>query len=344
MAITDSGEPKTIVLHLVSHASGELVEMITRNSVAQLDGVSVDRTLWKMVRSLAQLPEILASIGEKPGLVFHSIMDVEIRSALHGGCRQLHVPCVFVLEPFIAALAEHSGAETHYRSTIRDDIFEEYYRRVEAMKYAIAHDDGLDAEDLEDADVILVGVSRATKTPTCMYLASRGIKAANVPVVPGVDLPDGVLNAKAPLVVGLTVDPQRLMRVRAARLQSLAEHRQTEYSDIERITEEVREARRQCGRRGWPMIDASHRSIEHNASMIIDLLEKRRAATAAAKDPDAPGDGSAEPAVTRARFERLALARHLMHCPASEPPDFRDVQPSEAIEALQNQVESGINE
>ena len=196
---------KTIVMHLVSHASGELVEMIARNAVAQLEGVDVDRHLWKMVRNVGLIPEILAEIAWHRGIVFHSIAATDIREALEDGCRRLRVPCLFVLEPFVSRLAEYSGAAIKFKTAAHDRIDEDYYRRVEAMKYTLAHDDGLASDDLEDADVVLVGVSRATKTPTCMYLASRGIKAANVPVVPGVPLPDGVTKAKSPLVLGLTL-------------------------------------------------------------------------------------------------------------------------------------------
>ncbi|MFO1157088.1 MAG: kinase/pyrophosphorylase, partial [Rhodospirillales bacterium] len=194
---------QTVTLHLVSHASGEMVEMIARNAVAQLDDVTVNRHLWKFVRNLGLVPGILAEIARCRGIVFHSIAATDIREALDEGCLHLRVPCIFVLEPFVSKLAEYSGAPIRYRTAARDFIDEDYYQRVEAMKYTLAHDDGQAADDLDDADVILVGVSRATKTPTCMYLASRGIKAANVPVVPGVPLPDGVLKAKAPLVVGL---------------------------------------------------------------------------------------------------------------------------------------------
>jgi regulator of PEP synthase PpsR (kinase-PPPase family) len=283
MSGQDKTAPKTVVLHLVSHASGELVEMLARNSAAQLDGVTVERTLYKMVRTVGQLPEILAQIGETPGFVIHSIADPDVRATLEEACHHLRAPCLSALEPFVDALARHFRAEIRYRSSTRDPLFDDYYRRVEAMKYALGHDDGAEADSLDDVEVILVGVSRATKTPTCMYLASRGIKAANVPLVPGLPLPDGVLAAKGAFIVGLTVDPNRLARVRKARLEALAEDRETDYSDIDRIAEEVREARRLCARHNWPVIDVTHRSVEQTASMIIEMLDLRRA------EREAPG-------------------------------------------------------
>jgi regulator of PEP synthase PpsR (kinase-PPPase family) len=266
---------KTLVLHLVSHASGELVEMLARNAVAQLEGVEVERRLWKMVRRLGQIPEILGALAASPGYVLHSISHTDIREALEEGCRRLDLPCDFALEPLIGRLAEHAGAPVQLDHSSGDAFDEDYYRRVEAMKYALAHDDGMASDDLEGADVILVGVSRATKTPTCMYLASRGIKAANVPLVPGAPLPAGLMNAHGPLVVGLVVDPTRLAKVRSARLQALQQDTSTDYTDADALRKEVLEARRLFIRRAWPVIDVTHRSIEQAASMIIDKLKAR---------------------------------------------------------------------
>lgn len=266
---------KTVVMYLVSHASGELVEMLARNALMQLQGVEVKRRLWKMVRRLDQLPEILAELASSPGFVLHSISHSDVREALEEGCRRLHIPFQFALEPLIDRLAEYSGAPVQFHTSSGDSFDEDYYRRVEAMKYTIAHDDGINSDNLGGADVILVGVSRATKTPTCMYLASRGIKAANVPLVPGVPLPSWLLRAKEPLIVGLTVKPERLAVVRTARLKEWHDEENTEYADLEHLRAEVRDARRLFLRCGWPTIDASQRSIEQTASMIIDLLRKR---------------------------------------------------------------------
>ena len=288
---TDSADiARTIVIYLISHASGELVEMLARNATAQLDGVQVERQLWKMVRSLGQVPEILARIGERRGFVIHSVADRDIRAALEEGCYRLAVPCMFALEPFVSQMADYFGVTIHYRASARDVMDDEYFRRVEAMKYTLAHDDGLAADDLEGADVILVGVSRATKTPTCMYLASRGIKAANVPLVPGVPLPDGVLKARLPLIIGLTINPAVLSRIRDSRLRRLHQDTDLDYAEIDAVTREVTEARRLCARHGWRAIDVSHRSIEQTAAMIEDLVRKRQA-EAAGGSLSRPADG-----------------------------------------------------
>jgi len=266
---------KTIVLHLISHASGELIEMLARNAVLQLEGVEVERRLWKMVRRMDQLPAILSELVSAPGFVLHSISHSDLREALEASCRALNITYQYALEPMIARLADYSGAAVRQHNSSGDLFDEDYFRRVEAMKYTLAHDDGLNSDELEGADVIIVGVSRATKTPTCLFLASRGIKAANVPLVPGVPPPSSLLRAKAPLVVGLTIDPARLAMVRAARLKSLHDDANADYADIDSLRQEVLAARRLFLRYGWPTLDATQRSIEQTASQIIGMLKKR---------------------------------------------------------------------
>lgn len=281
---TESEQPRTIVMHLVSHASGEMVEMVARNSVAQLEGVTVERHLWKMIRNVGLVPEILAEIAKHRGVVLHSIAAIDIRGALEEGCLHLAVPCLFVLEPFVPQLAEYSGAKIRFRTAARDFIDEDYYRRVEAMKYTLAHDDGQGSDNFEDADVVLVGVSRATKTPTCMYLASRGIKAANVPLVPGLPLPEAVTEAKSPLIVGLTVQPKVLATIRSSRLKRLSEDRPSTYTQAEAVAQELLEARRLCARHGWKVIDVTNRPIENTAAFIMRLLEQRKEAISGSAD------------------------------------------------------------
>jgi len=185
---------------------------------------------------------------------------------------------LFALDPLVSRLSRHFGVAVSYRTSVRDVIDEDYYRRVEAMKFTLAHDDGLATDDLDGADVVLVGVSRATKTPTCMYLASQGVKAANVPLVPGIPLPVGLRRAKGPLVVGLTIDPNRLATVRAARLRALKQDDATAYADETALRKEVREARLLFQRHGWPVIDVTQRSIEQTANQILELLRERSAA------------------------------------------------------------------
>ncbi len=274
---------KKININLISHASGELVEMLARNAVTQLEGVEVKRRLWKMVRRLDQVPQILTELETSPGFVIHSISHDDVREALEEGCRQLHIPFQFALEPLIGRLAKFSDAPVKYYTSSGDAFDEDYYRRIEAMKYTLAHDVGIGGNDRETADVVVVGVSRSTKTPTCMYLASRGVKAANVPLVPGAPPPASLLRLKGPLVVGLTINPARLALIRTARLKSLNDEENTTYADQDLLRKEIIEAKRLFIRCGWPIIDVSNRSIEQTAAMIIDLLRKSASDSAQAE-------------------------------------------------------------
>jgi regulator of PEP synthase PpsR (kinase-PPPase family) len=267
-----------IVLHLVSPASGDLVEVMARTLVAQFADITPVRHFWQMVRSRKDVDAVLAGVAEKGGFVLHTIIDGEIREILEDGCRRLEVPCLFVFEPFLGAIARHFGAELRQHASPRVVMDEAYRLRIEAMRYTLGHDDGLGQQDLEVADVVLLGASRVTKTPTCMYLAHRGIKAANVSLVAGAPLPDAVVDAKKPLKVGLTLAPRQLAEIRRKRFDMPKRKDGDAYSDIDAVSEEVREVRRMIVRRGWPVIDVTSRSIDQTATMIMDLLHRHRGA------------------------------------------------------------------
>lgn len=265
-----------IVLHLVSPASGEVVEAMARVLVAQIADVTPVRHFWQMVRKRKGVEEVLAGVEEKGGLVLHTLIDAEHRSMLEEGCRRLGVPCLFLFEPFLSAILGHFDVALRENASPRVVLDQAFQRRLEAMRYTLGHDDGIGQQDLEQADVVLLGASRVTKTPTCMFLAQRGIKAANVSLVNGMPLPDAVINAKKPLKVGLTVAPRQLAGIRSKRFDVPLEKGGTAYSDIDAVAEEVREIRRMIVRRGWPVIDVTTRSIDQTAAMIMELLQQHR--------------------------------------------------------------------
>jgi regulator of PEP synthase PpsR (kinase-PPPase family) len=265
-----------IVLHLVSPASGEVVEAMARVLVAQVADVTPVRHFWQMVRKRKGVEEVLAGVEEKGGLVLHTLIDPDHRQMLEEGCRRLGVPCLFLFEPFLSAILDHFDVALRENASPRVVMDHAFQRRLEAMRYTLGHDDGIGQQDLEQADVVLLGASRVTKTPTCMFLAQRGIKAANVSLVNGMPLPDAVINAKKPLKVGLTVAPRQLAGIRSKRFDVPQEKGGTAYSDIDAVAEEVREIRRMIVRRGWPVIDVTTRSIDQTAAMIMELLQQHR--------------------------------------------------------------------
>jgi hypothetical protein len=237
-----------------------------------------------MARTAAAMERVLEDVSTHPGLVMFTLVDDDLCNQLVDGCRILKVPAISVLDPVIAAFGTFLGAKPSHRIGGQHALNAEYFERIEAMDWALSHDDGQQTWEIEDSDVILVGVSRTSKTPTCLYLANRGIKAANVPFVPGVELPEMLDHIDGPLIVGLTKDPKRLVEIRRARLSSLQHDAETAYVDPEQVEEELVAARRYFSKRKWPVIDVTRRSIEETATAIVALYTRHL--EAAGVDPD----------------------------------------------------------
>lgn len=264
-------------LYLVSDATGETVRSIARACAVQFEDIEVVEHLWPMVRSRRALETALEDLRDEPGIVFYSILNHDLAAHLEQICRGRNVPCVSVMEPFITLMARYFGQMPKGLPGKQHVLDAEYFHRIEAMNFVMAHDDGQKPTSLEDADVVLVGVSRTSKTPTSIYLANRGVKAANVPIVPGIPLPQALFKRPRALVIGLTEDPARLVDIRKnrMRLQNNAETR-SDYTDIEKVREEVAEAKRLFARQGWPVIDVTRRSIEETAAAVLRLLSERQ--------------------------------------------------------------------
>jgi regulator of PEP synthase PpsR (kinase-PPPase family) len=264
-------------LHLVSDATGETINAVARACLVQFEGVEAIEHVWSLVRTRGQMEKTLSSIAEHPGPVLFTLVNDSLRALLVEGCRDIDVPCIPVLDPIIHRLASYFGVEISGRPGLQHALDAEYFQRMDAMDFALAHDDGQMQTDLDKADVVLVGVSRSSKTPTCIYLANRGIKAANVPVVPGCPMPEQLLRAKRTLVIGLTKDPAHLVHVRRNRLHMIAEGQDhTDYVDLESVREEVAFARKLCRQHEWPIIDVTRRSIEETAATVMTLFARHR--------------------------------------------------------------------
>ncbi|MEX0695320.1 MAG: pyruvate, water dikinase regulatory protein [Rhodospirillales bacterium] len=262
-------------LHLVSDSTGETVTLLARACLVQFDDIQVREHLWPLVRTVDQVREVMEHIREHPGFVMCTLVDEKNRLALEEGCRMHQIPCIPVLDPVVAALGAYLNAKSHPRPGRQHVMDAEYFNRIEAMQFALSHDDGQMTHELSNADVILVGVSRTSKTPTCIYLANRGIKAANIPFVPGCPLPDELFEEGGPAVVGLTNDPKRLIEIRRQRLRFLDQDPDTDYVDEDAVKEEVSSARRLFSQFNWPVINVSRRSIEETAATILQLLARR---------------------------------------------------------------------
>jgi hypothetical protein len=263
-------------VHLVSDSTGETLNAMARAVCARFDDVLPIEHIYALVRSRRQLDRVLSEIEGAPGVVLHTIVDPELRAALEQGCRDLEMSCIAALDPLVSALGRYLGAALSSRVGAQHALDSGYFDRIDALNYAMAHDDGQGANDLETADVVLVGVSRTSKTPTSIYLAQRCVRAANVPLAPGLEPPQSLYSLTRPLVVGLTVSPDRLLQVRRNRLLSLNEGRSSAYVEEEAVREEIVRARRLFERMKWPVIDVSRRSVEETAAAVINLLSARQ--------------------------------------------------------------------
>jgi len=264
-------------LHLVSDATGETLITVARAAAAQYANVSPVEHLYPMVRSQKQLDHALSEIAESPGLVLYTLLEEDLIEALESKCRELALPCMSVLGPVLRLFQSYLGAETIHRAGAQHVLNAEYFHRIDALNYTMFHDDGQHVEGLEEADVVLVGVSRTSKTPTSIYLANRGIKTGNVPLVPGVPLASAVEKLTRPLVVGLYASPERIVQIRENRLLGLKAHRDDDrYIDKAAVAEEVAFSRRLCTAHNWPSIDVTRRSIEETAAAVVKLLSERR--------------------------------------------------------------------
>lgn len=265
-------------LHLVSDSTGETLSTAAKAACAQFEAAEPLEHLYSMVRSERQLHHALEGIAARPGVVFFTLVNPGLRKVLEDSCAKLGVPCISVLDRAVQALGQYLGAEESHRPGGQHEMDSRYHDRVEAVNFTLQHDDGQSIKDLGGADAILVGASRTSKTPTCVYLAIRGVRAANVPIVPGVDPPEELFQLREPLIVGLWATPDRLLQVRRQRLNTIGETRDSEYTDEESVRAEVAFTRKLFERHDWPTIDVSRRSIEETAAAILNMLTERRAA------------------------------------------------------------------
>ena len=282
-------------MHLVSDSTGDTVTTVARAGISQFDGVVPVEHVWSFVRSRAQVEQVLSMVKALPGVVIYTMVSPDLRQALEEGCRELKIPSVPILDGVFKALSGLLGAETRQQIGRQHAMDDGYFSRIEAMDFMFQHDDGQSPWDLNEADIVLVGVSRASKTPTCIYLANRGLKTANVPVVMDCPLPKELDSLEKPLVVGITITPEPLVQIRSNRLKQMERggtpmRLADDYTALERVRAELVYARRLFARYDWPVIDVTRRSVEETAAAVFQLYQGRVArmgAKAATNPPPA---------------------------------------------------------
>jgi [pyruvate, water dikinase]-phosphate phosphotransferase / [pyruvate, water dikinase] kinase len=270
-------------IHLVSDSTGETIESLTRACLAQFEDVEVKKHHWNLIRSPHLLQTVFIGIKDNFGLVLFTFVDENLRSSLEDFCHKNNIPCISVLRPVLRGMISLFGKEPAHNPGRQHALDADYFARIDAMNFAMAQDDGRDVENLEEAEVIIIGVSRTSKTPTCIYLAGRGILAANVPFIPNHAMPD-FSRLKKPLIIGFTKDVDSLVAIRRNRLKLLKEEKDTAYTDPEAVKAELQEARRLFTRLKCPVIDVSRKSIEETSAEIMMFLSRKKEGEEKAKE------------------------------------------------------------
>ncbi len=273
---TAINSPKHFHLHLVSDASGETLTTMSKAAIVQLSGAKPRRHMHPLVRNPKQLATVMQQIEAAPGIVLYTLMNPTLCALLEARCAELGVPCVAVLKPVIEAFESYLKITSAAVVAAQHTLDADYFRRIEAMNFTLSHDDSQLTEELEKADIVLVGASRTSKTPTSIYLANRGYKTANVSLVPNIPPPPNLVDLKGPFVVGLVASPERTSEIRRNRMLSLTSERLDDYIDADLIKEEMAFTKKLCAYGGWHVVDVTRKSIEETAASIISLYERRR--------------------------------------------------------------------
>lgn len=261
-------------LHMISDATGETLLAAGRAAAAQYKNARAVEHIYPLIRNQRQLARVFADIEESPGIVLYTVVDQELAASIDAHCQSLGLPCVSVLEPVLSVFQSYLGTPAGRRVGAQHVLDADYFRRIDALNFTMEHDDGQLPADIEEADIVLIGISRTSKTPTSIYLANRGIKTANIPIVAGVPVPEALLRARRTLVVGLIASAERIKQVRENRQLGTGGYHGGAYVDRATITDELSYARQICERHNWPMIDVTRRSIEETAAAIMALRNK----------------------------------------------------------------------
>lgn len=260
---------KKLIIHLVSESSGQTVKHAARTALAKFSDIEVKTYHWPMIRNQRLLTEVFEKVKSKPGMVLYTISSEELRKDLKKFCYELKIPCVSVVSKIIKEISEYIGTDADRGIGYTNKFDETYFDKVEAIEYSLRHDDGQIIDDLEEADIILIGPSRTSKTPTSIYLAYNGFKTANIPFIHGCPFPNFLPSINNALIYGLIINPSRLIEIRENRMNLLQVKESSNYTDVKIVQDECRQVKKLCNENGWKIIDVSMRSIEETAAIII---------------------------------------------------------------------------
>lgn len=282
-------------IHLVSDSTGETLITASRAVSSQYRNTHPVEHIHRMIRSSAKLDEVISAIDDKPGIVLFTLADPQLVKQLKTHCRDMGVPCISLLEPVFNAFQSYLGEASSHKSGAQHELNSEYFARIDALNFALLHDDGNLPDDLSEADIVVIGISRTSKTPTAIYLANNGLRVANMPLVPGLAPPPQLAGNNKVFVVALIASTDRIYQVRQNRIAELGVDVNLElYTNRADIAEELAYTRKLCQRHNWPVIDVSRKSVEETAAAIIaayeahKLYQKEQKASAGISENQAP--------------------------------------------------------
>lgn len=292
-----NSQPSYFHLHLVSDSTGETLTTIAKAAAVQYAQIRPIEHVHPLVRNARQLKRVLQEIEQAPGIVLYTIVNLTLIAELEQRCKDLKVPCLAVLQPIMQVFESYLGAPQTPTVAGQHVLDADYFRRIDALNFTMAHDDGRLPTDLNEADIILLGISRTSKTPTSIYLAQRGYKTANVPLVPSLPFPEEIAGNHSAFVVCLIASPDRIAEIRRNRALLIGDRDLDDYVDRSRIAAEITYTRKLCAKHGWPVIDVTRRSVEETAATIIRLMADSKAGDGEEETEEAaagsgPGTGS----------------------------------------------------
>lgn len=277
--------PSLFHMHLVSDSTGETLVAIAKAATVQYQNIRAIEHVHPLVRTQRQLKRVLVDIEQEPGIVLYTIVNTALVAELEAHCQRLKIPCLAVLQPIMKVFESYLGAPQTPTVAGQHVLDADYFRRIDAMNFTMAHDDGRLPDNLDDADIVLLGISRTSKTPTSLYLAQRGYKTTNLPLVPQVPLPEQLLQPHTAFIVCLIANVDRIADVRRNRAILMADRDLETYVDRDTISAEIAYTRKLAAQHGWPIIDVTRRSIEESATMILKLLQDRKSGTRPEVEP-----------------------------------------------------------
>jgi len=262
-------------IYLISDSTGETIERIFAALKAQFSNFEYELNHFSFTRTENQIQKILDNAKKKENpIILYTIVNSKLAKYLADESQKKQIPCFGVLGDLILNFSKILNQRASHQPSGQHVLDEEYYQRIEAIQFTMNHDDGNQIDDIEKSDIILLGVSRTSKTPTSIYLANKGFKTSNIPLVNENSIPIKLINKKIKsCIVGLTTEAERLFDIRKNRLTSLKENENTEYIDLDRIREEVENSKKIFKKNQWPVIDVTRKSVEETAASIIKIFE-----------------------------------------------------------------------